>query len=127
MPQSRFPSDKLFFSHSVQLTGCWPVKGNKICACWGFKAISDERARGNSRYSVKFGPMKLIFGSVERGGQGLSTEPIFSFIGPKLAFLEPQKTRLRIKMHPNAEGQQIIATTYCPTRFFGLRLDETGP
>ena len=30
-------------------------------------------------------------------------------------------------MHPVAEGPQIIATAYCPTRFFGLRLDRTGP
>ena len=30
-------------------------------------------------------------------------------------------------MHLVAEGPQIIATTYCLTRFFGLRLDRTGP
>ena len=62
------------------------MKVNKMCGCRGFKAISDERARGDGRFSVNFGPMKLIFGSVERGEQGLSTEPTFSFIGPKFAF-----------------------------------------
>ena len=73
------------------------MKVNKMCGCRGFKAISDERARGDGQFSVTFGPTKLIFGSVERGEQGLSTELIFSFTGPKLAFLELWKTRLRIK------------------------------
>jgi len=72
------------------------VKVNKMCGCRGFKAISDKRARGDGRFSVNFGPMKLVLGSVKRGEQGLSTELIFSFIGPKFAFLELRKTRLRI-------------------------------
>jgi len=70
------------------------VKVNKMCGYWGFKAISDERAHGDGRFSVNFGPMKLIFGPMERGEQGLSTEPLFSFIKP---FLDLRKTRLRIE------------------------------
>ena len=58
------------------------MKVNKMCSYWGFKAISDERAHDDSRFSVNFGPMKLIFGPLERGEQGLSTEPTFNFIGP---------------------------------------------
>ena len=73
------------------------MKVNKMCSYWGFKAISDERAHDDGRFSVNFGPMKLIFGPVERGEQGLSTEPTFNFIGPKFAFLKLRKTRLRIK------------------------------
>ena len=73
------------------------MKVNKMCGCRGFKAISEERARGNGRFSVNFGPMKLLFGSVERGEQGLSTELVLSFVGPKFVLLELRKTRLRIE------------------------------
>ena len=73
------------------------MKVNKMCGCQGFKTISDERDRGDGRFLVNFGSTKPIFGSVERREQRLSTELIFGFIGPKLAFLELWKTRLRIK------------------------------
>ena len=83
------------------------MKGNKICACWGFKAISDERARGDSRFSVNFGPMKLVLGSVERGEQGLSTELIFSFIGPKFAFFGAPENMLKDQKHlPSLRGRR---------------------
>jgi hypothetical protein len=66
-----------------------------MCACRGFKAISDERARGDGRFSVNLGPMKLIFGSVQRGEQGLSTELTFSFTGPKFAFFGAPENMLK--------------------------------
>ena len=31
------------------------------------------------------------------------------------------------KLRPVADGPYITATTYCPTRFFCLRLDHSGP
>ena len=68
---------------------------NKMCGYRGFKVISDERARGNGRYSVNFGPLKLIFGPVERGDQGLSNEPLFSIIGPKFAFFGAPENTLK--------------------------------
>jgi hypothetical protein len=75
------------------------VKVNKMCACRGFKAISDERARGDGRFSVNLGPMKLIFGSVQRGEQGLSTESTFSFTGPKFAFFGAPENTLKDQKH----------------------------
>ena len=62
------------------------MKVNKMCGYRGFKVISDERAHGDSRFSVNVGPMKLIFKPVERGDQGLSIAPLFSLLGPKIRF-----------------------------------------
>ena len=72
------------------------MKVNKTCGYQCFNVISDERAHGNCRYSVNFGPLKLIFGPVERGDQGLSIAPFFSLLGPKFAFSELRKVRLTI-------------------------------
>jgi hypothetical protein len=83
------------------------VKVNKMCGYRGFKVISDERVHSDGRYLVNFGPLKLIFGPVERGDQGLSSEPVFSIIGPKFAFLELWKTRLKIeKGTPSLTGRR---------------------
>ena len=84
-------------SHMSVVWGGWPVKVNKMCGYRGFKVISGERAHGDGPFSVNFGPLKLIFGPVERGDQGLSNEPLFSIIGPKFTFLELRKTRLKIE------------------------------
>ena len=69
------------------------MKVNKTCGYQCFNVISDERAHGNCRYSVNFGPLTLIFGPAERRDQGLSNEPLFSIIGPKFAFFgAPENT-----------------------------------
>jgi hypothetical protein len=100
--------------------GGWPVKVNKMCSYWGFKAISDERAHDDGRFSVNFGPMKLIFGPLERGEQGLSTEPTFNFIGPKFAFFEAPENALKDqKGLPSLTGrrsqpQSIARPTFSP-------------
>ena len=81
------------------------MKVNKMCGYRGFKAISDERAHGDGRFSVNFGPMKLIFEPAERGEQGLSNEPLFSFIKPKFAFFGVPENTLKVrKRHPVADG-----------------------
>jgi len=73
-------------SHFSGVWGGWPVKVNNMCDYWGFKAISDERPHGDGPFSVNFRPFELIFAPVERGDQGLSIAPLFSFLGPKFAF-----------------------------------------
>ena len=81
------------------------MKVNKMCGYRGFKVISDKRAHGDGPFSINFGPLKLIFGPVERGDQGLSNELLFSFLGPKFAICRaPENTLKDRKRHPVADG-----------------------
>jgi len=81
------------------------VKVNKMCGYRGFKVISDERAPGDGPFSVNFGPLKLTFKPAERGDQGLPNEPLFSFLGPKVAFFRATENTLKDrKRHPVADG-----------------------
>jgi len=71
------------------------VKVNKMCGYRCFNVISDERAQSDGPFSVNFQPFDLIFGPVERGDQGLSNGPLFSMLGPKFAFSDLRKVRLK--------------------------------
>jgi hypothetical protein len=119
-------------SHFSGVWGGWPVKVNNMCSYPGFKAISGERAHGDGRFSVNFGPMKLIFGPVERGEQGLSNELLVLVLlgvpniqGPIMGqicffFFERRKTRRMIeKGIPSLTGHRsqprsIARPTYLP-------------
>ena len=92
------------------------MKVNNMCSYPGFKAISGERAHGDGRFSVNFGPMKLVFGPVERGEQGLSNELLVLVLlgvpniqGPIMGqicffFRAPENTPNDRKRHPVADG-----------------------